>query len=224
MARVNHLSGESPNPTKKYLKWRSNDKSFTYYDKAQETEVTVSLPLKFVFLQHYHTVKGWHDSSGSAIFSNEVFQIGKEPMNVRAYKGGDLVSGIYKDIKGKANQLGGVYHRSIYVMLEDGTIANLSIKGAVVKEWSDFYDFSKNTIDNFWVEVNEAVDQKKGSVKYSTPKFSLGGNLDAKVIEAADNAADRLTFHMNNYFNKNTDADESVSLDPRPVPSDDLAF
>lgn len=218
MARVNHASGESQNPTERYLKWKSNDKSFTYWDKAQETEVTVSLPFKFVFLQHYHTVKGWHDSSTSAIYANEVFQIGKEAMNVRAFKGGDIASGIYKDIKGKVNSSGGVYHRSIYVMLEDGTVANLSIKGAVVKEWSDFYDFSKNTIDNKWVEVNEAVDQKKGSVKYSTPKFSLGDNLDTKAVKAADNAGDRLSIHMDNYFAKGIEVDEPQTL------ADDLAF
>lgn len=218
MARVNHLSGESQNPTEKYLKWKSNDKSFTYWDKTQETEVTVSLPFKFVFLQHYHTVKGWHDSSSSAIYANEVYQIGNQEMNVRAYKGGDIASGIYKDIKGKVNSSGGVYHRSIYVMLEDGTVANLSIKGAVVKEWSDFYDFSKNTIDNKWVEINEAIDQKKGSVKYSTPKFSLGDNLDSKAVKAADNAGDRLSIHMDSYFAKGIEVDEPKTL------ADDLAF
>jgi hypothetical protein len=218
MARVNHASGESQNPTEKYLKWKSNDKSFTYWDKANETDVTVSLPFRFVFLQHYHTVKGWHDSSSSAIYANEVFQIGNQEMTVRAFKGGEIASGIYKDIKGKVNSAGGVYHRSIYVMLEDGTIANLSIKGAVVKEWSDFYDFSKNTIDNRWVEVNEAVDQKKGSVKYSTPKFALGDTLDTKSVKAADDAGDRVGLHMERYFAKSMEVSEPATL------ADDLAF
>ena len=208
MARVNHASGESQNPTEKYLKWKSNDKSFTYWDKANQTEVQVSLPFKFVWLQHYHTVKGWHDSSSSAIYSNEV----------RSFKGGEIATGIYKDIKSKVNSSGGVYHRSIYVMLEDGSIANLSIKGAVVKEWSDFYDFSKNTIDNRWVEVNEAVDQKKGSVKYSTPKFSLGDALDAKAVKAADDAGDRVGMHMERYFAKSIEVSEPATL------ADDLAF
>jgi hypothetical protein len=218
MARVNHDSGESQNPTEKYLKWKSNDKSFTYWDKTNEKEVTVSLPFKFVFLQHYHTVKGWHDASGSAIYSNEVYQIGKQPMMVRSYKGGDIVSGIYKDIKPKVNQSGGVYHRSIYVMLEDGSLVNLSIKGAVVKEWSDFYDFHKNIVDNKWIEVNEALDQKKGSVKYSTPKFTIGEGLDANTVKAADNAGDRLSLHMERYFANQIEINEPVSL------SDDLAF
>ena len=69
MARISHTSQESKssNPTTKYLEWKSNDKCFSYYDKAAEENVKVELPTKFVFLQHYHTVKGWHDGSQSQI-------------------------------------------------------------------------------------------------------------------------------------------------------------
>ncbi|HAY88479.1 MAG TPA: hypothetical protein DCY51_03485 [Bacteroidetes bacterium] len=221
MARLNHANqgGESQNPTQKYIKWKSNDKSFSYYDKAKGEEVKIGLPFKFVFLQHYHTVKGWHDSSNSAIYSNEVYYIGNESMTVRAFKGGEIASGIYKEIKSKVNSSGGSYHRSVYIALEDGSIANLSIKGAVVKEWSDFIDASKNTIDNQWVVVNEAVDQKKGSVSYSTPKFSLGDNLDKKAVSMADDAADKLKVYMDEYFVRgNKEVDEPVTL------ADDLAF
>ena len=92
MARLNRPTNETSNPVAKYLNWKSNDKCFSYYDKAKGENVKVELPIKFLFLEHYHTVKGWNDSSESGIYSNEVYSIGKEPLSVKAFKGGELGS------------------------------------------------------------------------------------------------------------------------------------
>ena len=205
MARISHTSeksNSSNNPTKKYLEWKSNNKSFEFYDKSAGEKVEVSLPLKFVFLQHYHTVKGWNDASQSGIWSNEVYYIGSEPMTVRAYKGGTIAEGLYKDIKQDITNAGGKYHRSVYVMLEDGTIANLSFKGAVVREWSEFFRDNQSLLDNQWIEVNTAKEQKKGSIKYSTPEFTLGKNLTAKESDMADKTALDLKAYLDEYFRK----------------------
>jgi len=211
MARISHNTEKSvsSNPTSKYLDWKSNDKSFSYYNKEAGENVKVGLPFKFVFLQHYHTVKGWNDASNSGIYSNEVYYIGSEPMTVRAFKGGVIAEGIYKDIKPAITNAGGKYHRSVYVMLEDGSIANLSLKGAVVKEWSDFMEDNKNLLDNKWVEINSAKDQKKGSIKYTTPEFTLGANLTAKESSQADSVASELKTYLDAYFNK----EEAVEID-----------
>ena len=205
MARISHTSeksNSSNNPTKRYLDWKSNNKSFEYYDKEAKEKVSVELPLKFVFLQHYHTVKGWHDASQSGIYSNEVFYIGSEEMNVKSFKGGPIASGLYKDIKVDLMNAGAKYHRSVYVMLEDGTIANISMKGAVVKEWSDFIDVNKSLVDTKWVEVSSTKDQKKGSIKYSTPEFKLGGDLNPNDIKNADRSAEMLKEYLDAYFGK----------------------
>jgi hypothetical protein len=205
MARISHTSeksNSSNNPTKRYLDWKSNNKSFEYYDKEAGEKVSVELPLKFVFLQHYHTVKGWHDASQSGIYSNEVFYIGSEEMNVKSFKGGSIASGLYKDIKVDLMNAGAKYHRSVYVMLEDGTIANVSMKGAVVKEWSDFIDVNKSLVDTKWVEVSSTKDQKKGSIKYSTPEFKLGGDLNPNDIKNADRSAEVLKEYLDAYFGK----------------------
>jgi hypothetical protein len=205
MARISHTSeksNSSNNPTKRYLEWKSNDKSFEFYDKEAGEKVKVELPLKFVFLQHYHTVKGWNDASQSGIWSNEVYYIGSEPMTVRAYKGGEIATGLYKDIKQDITNAGGKYHRSVYVMLEDGTIANLSFKGAVVREWSDFFGDNQSLLDNQWIEVNTAKEQKKGSINYSTPEFTLGKNLTAKESSMADSTALELKGYLDEYFRK----------------------
>jgi hypothetical protein len=216
MARISHNTEKSTssNPTSKYLDWKSNDKSFSYYDKEAGENVKVDLPLKFVFLQHYHTVKGWNDASQSGIYSNEVYYIGSEPMTVRAFKGGTIAEGIYKDIKQDITNAGGKYHRSVYVMMEDGSIANLSFKGAVVREWSDFMEANKNLVDSQWIEVKSAKDQKKGSIKYSTPEFTLGANLNAKDSAQADSVASELKTYLDAYFNKEeAQEQEEVELD-----------
>ena len=184
------------------------DKKFSHYDKAAGENVSVELPLKFVFLQHYHTVKGWNDASQSGIWSNEVYYIGSEPMTVRAFKGGVIAEGIYKEIKPAITNAGGKYHRSVYVMLEDGSIANLSFKGAVVREWSDFMQTNGSLVDNQWIEINSAKDQKKGSIKYSTPEFTLGANLSKKDEAMADAAAAQLKGHLDQYFNKDQQSAE----------------
>lgn len=217
MARISHNSekGESLNPTSKYLTWKSNDKSFSYYDKAAGENVAVALPIKFVFLQHYHTVKGWHDASESGIYSNEVYYIGSEPMTVRSFKGGLIAEGKYKDIKPTITSAGGKYHRSIYVMLEDGTIANISLKGAAVRQWSDFIDENKNLVDNQWIEVLEAKDEKKGSIKYSVPEFIMGKNLTKTDVQKADDVASDLKVYLDKYFSKDQemDVEEADELD-----------
>jgi len=191
MARISHQqeSNKSSNPTTKYLEWKSNDKSFSFYDKSKGENVKVELPFKFVFLQHYHTVKGWSDASGSGIYSNEVYFIGSEPMSVKSFKGGVIAEGLYKDIKPSITNAGGKYHRSVYVMLEDGSLANISFKGAVVREWSIFMENNANSCDVKWVEVNTATEQKKGSVKYTTPDFTLGASISKADSVKADKVA-----------------------------------
>lgn len=206
MARFSHKneSPKSSNPTTKYLEWRSNDKCFRYYDKGAEENVEIKLPLKFAFLNQYHTVKGWHDKNQSGIYSNEVYYIGKEPMTVRTHKpkGFVVADGIYSDIKTQVAAQGGRYYRSVYVMLEDGTIANLSFKGAVVREWSEFYKLLKPVEDTNWFEVNESTDHTKGSIKYSTPLFSLGKKFTSAQDAKVEDAANRLELYMDAYFSK----------------------
>ena len=215
MARISHTNEapKSANPTSKYLEWKSNDKSFSYYDKAAGKNVKVELPLKFLFLQNYHTVKGWNDSSESGIYSNEVFFIGSEPMTVRSFKGGVIAEGLYKDIKPVIINAGGKYNRSIYVMLEDGTVANISLKGSAVRQWSDFMESNKGSVENQFIEVLTSNDEKKGSIKYSTPNFTMGSALTKTQSLKADNVTDELKVYLDGYFNK----DAKVELDEAPI-------
>lgn len=207
MARITPPSNgsKSQNPTTKFFTWKSNEKTFSYYDRETGMNQLVELPFKFLFLQHYHCVKGWHDASNSSIYSNEVYYIGSEDIRVSASKGGLIAEGLYKEIKPRVVASGGRYHRSIYIVLEDGSLANLSVKGSVVKEWSDYFDSQKNVIDNNWIVVNQFTESKKGSVKYTTPVFNTGDPIGEEMGKAADSAAAYLEAYLKSSIKKDED-------------------
>ena len=98
-------------------------------------------------------------------------------------------------------------------MLEDGRVGNLSLKGAVVREWSDFVEASKNSLDSSWIEVNTAKDEKKGSIKYSVPNFSVGKVLNAKEGVMADDSANLLKPYLEDYFSKGDEVQEYEDAD-----------
>ncbi|WP_228853271.1 hypothetical protein [Aegicerativicinus sediminis] len=224
MARLERPTSENSNPAYRFLEWKSNEKCFSYYDKEKKENVNVELPIKGLFLEHYHTVKGWHDKSESGIYSNEVYSIANEEISVKAFKGGEIASGIYKDIKERIKNSGGRYTRSIYLMDEDGHIFNLQLKGAAVggikkeksidKEdvpgYSDFYRENSHLLDNQWVEITEAKGGKSGSVKYSIPLFEVGEVIDRATDELANKAAKTLQEYIDGYRAKNIEVKEPV--------------
>ena len=203
MARLNRPTNGTTSPVTKYLNWKSNDKSFAYYDKEQGKNVLVELPIKFLFLEHYHTVKGWNDASESGIYSNEVYSIGKEELSVKAFKGGEIGKGLYKDIKEQIKNAGAVYHRSVYGMLPDGSLVNFQLKGSGVKAYSDFYNENNHLLDNQWIEINQAKEGKKGAVKYTTPEFKIGSNITKAEDKLAIESASLLQGYMDTYFGRN---------------------
>jgi len=227
MARISHTNTEksvSSNPTSKYLEWKSNDKAFSYYDKDAEQEVKVELPFKFLFLQHYSTIKGWHTPSSSKIYSNEIFFMSEE-LRVRSFGNKkenlpavEIVSGQYKKIKPEIINAGGRYHKSIYVMLEDGSVANISLKGSAVSQWSDFIKMNEDECENSWIEVNSADEKKKGSIKYSTPNFTVGQNLSKADSSVADAVEKKFKAYMESYFNKdNAPKDNAPKEEEEPM-------
>lgn len=232
MARLERPTKASSNPAQKFLHWKSNKKCFSYWNKETEQEVDIELPFKFLFLEHYHTVKGWHGATDKGIVSNEVYALGSEPLNVRTFAGIDISKGLYKDIKDTVKAAGGVYFRSVYVMLEDGTLANLQLKGAAVgglkKEqavkkievqgYSDFYNDNKHLLDNQWIEVNGAADGKKGATSYAVPVFSLGQPIGTDADAMATKCANVLQEYINGYKNAKPIADIEVDVE------DDLEF
>jgi len=190
------------NPATKFIDWKSNDKSFSFYDKENKVNVPIPLPFKFVTLDEMHTVKGWSDSCQSAIYSNEVKFISKEVMTVKPFKGNEIAKGLYSEIKEKVKAAGAHYVKSIYVMLEDGSLANIQLKGAACQSWGDFTNKNRTRLPDEWVTVKSATEGKKGAVKYYTPDFTFDKSLSEAEMEQADEAFGILETYLKAYLVK----------------------
>lgn len=193
MSRASEFQNNYVKPAQMYLQWSSEDKCFKHYNGATSQNELINLPLKFCVLKEFHTVKGWHDKSQSGIYSNEVKAIGSEQVEVKSFKGGTLAKGIYKEIKEIIQNVGGVYYKSIYAMLENGTVVNISIKGANVKAWGDLVNQSRSKLATNWIEVNSASEEKKGRVVYSIADFAFGSALSNDEMKQADEAYSKLS-------------------------------
>ena len=195
MSRADNYRPTIESPVKKYLSWSSNDKCFKYYDKEQAKDVLVKLPLTFVHLDELATIKGWHEASESGIYSNEVRSTRLEELNVRSFKGGEIIKGIYQDIKLRVQGAGGVFHTSIYVYL-NGEIVNLSFKGAALMGWSDFAKENRKSFLGNTIEILTSAEGKKGAVKFSTPVFTLGKPIALSENEKAEDAYGALKSYL----------------------------
>jgi hypothetical protein len=190
------------NPATKFIDWKSNDKCFSYYDKETALNVSIPLPFKFLVLDELHTIKGWNDATSSAIYSNEVKFISKEPMTVKPFKGNEIAKGLYKDIKDKIVAAGGHYTKSIYIMLEDGTLANLQLKGSSVQAWGEFTQKTRSRLADEWIEVKTAKDGKKGAVKFSIPEFTFLRSINDEEANQADEVFNVLEAYLKTYLAK----------------------
>lgn len=209
------------NPSTKFLEWKSNEKCFSYYDKEKSENVLISLPFKFLVLDELHSIKGWNDSTQSAIYSNEVKFISKEIMTVKPFKGNEIAKGLYKDIKEKVQSAGGHYVKSIYIMLEDGILANIQLKGAAVQSWSEFTQKTRKRLPDEWVSVETVKEGKKGAVKFYTPEFKFLKSLSDDEALQADECFDLLESYLKTYLAKSEPDVDIIIDDENNITSDD---
>ena len=213
------------NPSKKFIEWKSNDKGFSYYDKETKENVAIPLPFKFLVLDELHTIKGWNDASSSQINSNEVKFISRDEMVVKPFKGNEIAKGLYKDIKEKIKAAGGHYVKIVYCMLEDGSIANLQLKGAACQSYGDFTAKTRSRLTDEWVVVDKAIDGKKGAVKYTTPGFAFEKSLSDSEADLADEAYNVLEAYLKTYLAKAEPIDTIAPIESDEViDEDDLEF
>ena len=220
--RKQAFSQPQTNPSTKFIEWKSNDKCFSFYDRETSANVSISLPFKFLVLDELHTVKGWNDASSSQINSNEVKFISRDEMVVKPFKGNEIAKGLYKDIKEKIKAAGGHYVKSVYCMLEDGSIANLQLKGAACQSYGDFTAKTRSRLTDEWVVVAKAIDGKKGAVKYTTPGFAFDKSLSESEADLADEAFNTLEAYLKTYLTKAEPINNEIVEET--IDEDDLDF
>lgn len=181
------------NPSTRWFEFASGaDGGFVrYYDKDTEKQVPLGDAenggsFTFILLDELATVKGWNDPSESAIFANEVRDTRQDALVVKAFKGGELATGLYAQIKDRIVAVGGHFVSSCYIAYKDGDglkIGNIRFKGAALGAWMDFKkecpskkDASGKSVRAYYVDAVKIAgfeQQKKGGTTFRVPKFSL---------------------------------------------------
>lgn len=218
MARSDAYATTAQSPVKKYLSWSSNEKCFTYWDKEAKEKKQLAIPVKFIHYDEFATIKGWHDASESGIYSNEVKSTTTENLIVRTLKGGKvLAEGLYQAIKANVNASGGDYHVSLYAEM-NGEIVNISLKGAALGTWSNFSKEYRKFFLGSYISVVGALDEKKGSVKYSVPMFQAGDKIEESVMKSSDSNYDELVAYFKaRKASGDSSSEESATLKAEPI-------
>lgn len=217
MSRRDEFKNENPNPAQIFLEWKGEKKAFQYWDKDKKENVSVELPFKFLFLKAMHTVRGFSNASESGIYSNEVEYIGKQELTVKSFKGGEIASGLWKDIKGRVDSFGGYYTQSIYAMLEDGTLVNINLKGGAVSKWYEFKKDNFQRMQDEWIIVEDVEERKNGAVKYNVPEFKFIVSLTDDEDKKAEQVYSTLKVYIDAYQDSK-DIIESTNKDSENPP------
>ena len=206
MSRSAPTAHINPNPAKRFIEWSGSDGHPKYYDREKKENVNLPADLTFLVLDELCTIKGWHDASDSGIHSNEIRDTRNEPFVVRAFKGGTIAEGFYRDIKDKVNAHGGNFTANIYIGIKiDGELALASIqfKGAALNAWVDFRNEHRDDIGTKAIRIKGFTEGKKGKIVFRTPVFHIV-EITPDTNEAAIALDRELQAYLKGYFGKNT--------------------
>lgn len=222
MSRSNpseHLS----NPSTRWFEWNGENGNVRYYDKDARKNIDCPLPFTFLLLDKLASVRGWHESSKSGIYSNEVKDTTKDVLVVKSFKGGVIAEGLYKDIKLAVNNVGGSYTANCYVAFKDGdglSIGCVRFKGAALGAWMDFSKEHRGDLYSSAIKIEGFTEGKKGRITYRMPTFKAQP-VSADTNEAAEALDEQLQEFLNSYLQRNT-RDQAES-EPRHVTDEEIA-
>lgn len=240
MSRSNP-SDAAHNPATRWFEFASGEEGgyVQFYDKETEKQVPIGSAeqgssFTFLLLDELATVKGWHEESGSGIFSNEVRDTRQDTLVVRSFKGGELASGLYADIRDSIIAAGGHFVASCYIAFRDAhnvlRMGNIRFKGAALAAWMEFKrecpskkDTNGKTIKAYYVDavrIEGFEQQKKGRVTYRVPVFELTAVGEDTNKQAMDLDAE-LQAYLADYL-KRPRAEAAASTakqEPAPAPT-----
>ncbi len=202
----------SSSPVSRWFQIKGSTGEVGFWDKDEKQFVAVD-PFKVIVLDVLNTISGYHESSQSGIYANELSSARgwtDERLIVRS-KSGVLAEGSYTEIKDKVRALGGKFTNSVYVAFhEDGEwkLGNVKLSGAAVSAWMDFtkdirLDRSPGVGISGWSK------ERKGATEYYAPEFASW-----PVPEADLNAAIALDRDLQDYLSNRAAKVE----DPEPEP------
>lgn len=184
---TNNSSKSAKSPVKYWINFKGNNGTYTFWNGTENVSLD---KLELVLLDTRGCITGWHDATNSRIWSNVVEKVSEE-LNVRA-KGVEIAKGVYADIKDAVKDAGGNFTTNIYALAKFAgdtyELCCFQVDKSGLKEWSEFVTNNKRSdlYDKVLV-CTKGDQQKKGSVKYFSPKFELGSEVDDTVGKHASN-------------------------------------
>lgn len=204
------------NPAKKFIRFKGG--RFTYWDKTASIEVELDhKKMRFIPITALSTISGFDQKNGCGIYSNEVKSL-KSPLTVKSFKGGEIASGLYHDIKDKVRSCGGKYTLSVYALM-DGELVNFQLAGAGRGNWFDDDMYSASAI-----EIAELVDDKMGATKFKKPVFKKAEASEAELKDAYDLRDRHLNPYLDQYLKKDAEEEKATAEDFEFDKDDDLPF
>lgn len=204
------------NPASRWFEWNGEKGNVRYYDKDAKKNVDVQLPFSFILLDRLGCVGGWHDPSQSGIYSNEVKDTRADILVVKAFKGGTIAEGLYKDIKDRVNSAGGSFVANCYVGYKDGDdlkIGSIKFKGAALGAWMDFEKANRSALYDGTITIHGFTEGKKGRVEFKMPSFKTGG-ISPEANETAVLLDRRVQQFLTAYLKRNKRDQVEASAPP----------
>lgn len=203
MSRSNPTD-RSSNPSARWFEWDGENGGVRYYDKALSKNVEIGDKMTFILLDELATIKGWHNDSDSGIYSNEVKDTVQETMIVKAFKGGVIAQGFYRQIRDRVAAAGGKFVNNCYIAFKEADnlkIGSLQFKGAALNAWVEFKKAHRSDLYKKAVAITGKTEGKKGKITYCIPVFAIRDITD-DTNEAATALDRELQTYMKAYFQR----------------------
>lgn len=192
MSRSNPQNS-APNPAVRWFEWNGEHGVVRYYDKDAKKNVDVGSKFTFILLDQLGSVRGWHDPSQSGIYSNEVRDTRQDVMIVKAFKGGTLAEGIYRDIKDRVHSVGGQFVANCYIAFKHGrnglAIGSIRFKGAALSAWMELTKAHRSDLYKKAIAITGFTEGKKGRIVFRVPQLAIAdlsedSNTKAVALDA----------------------------------------
>jgi hypothetical protein len=181
-----------------------------YYDKVDETDKMLPLPLSFTWLESATSFTGYNQSKELGVYSNEVLDIKKDKMTVRC---GDetIASGLYNNIKDVVKGQGGKYCIAVYAYcIDTEEIVRFLMTGSSGAAWMNFHKHALSKSKAISCTGSTEKEMKTGA-SYEEPTFVY---IDA--TDDVNRIADIKYEEVANYFEyinaKNKELETSAKL------------
>lgn len=218
MSRSHPHEHGAPNPAIRWFEWNGEKGVVKYYDKEQKETVEVGNRFGFVLLDQLGTVKGWHEPSQSGIYANEVRDTRQDVLVVKAFKGGLLAQGLYKDIKDRVNVAGGSFVANCYIAFKHGdgmALGSIQFKGSGLRAWMEFCKEQRALLYTQAIDLAGSVEGKKGRVIFRTPILRIK-ELSEKTNKEALELDKGLQEYLTGYLSRTKrDQVDSTATDTR---------